>query len=194
MKRFYLILAICLLSIDSQAGWDNNGLQPTIAYAPPTNGHNLPQKTDINNDETENTNDNVVNVKEHEIESVTPPPTTTEEAKENILLSKREQQRLKRLNKIQEMRANETSRFKQKAIANTEAREKRNEEALKRRSEKASPYQKAALENMEKENQLRLQNEQQASPSRFTEKAKRQAEARALQKELREAELHRNRE
>lgn len=110
------------------------------------------------------------------------------------LMSKQDQARMERMQKILTERAEETSRFKQKAIANTQAREKRNEEALKRREEKASRYQKEALEQAEKEKQERLKNEQQPSSSRFTEKAKLKAEERALKKKLREERLHRNQE
>ena len=67
------------------------------------------------------------------------------------LLSEKEKRLAKRRAEIAEERANEKSRFKRKAIENTEKREKKYDEMMKRKQEKASRFQKKAAEEQKKD-------------------------------------------
>ncbi|MBQ8677068.1 MAG: hypothetical protein IJ529_01200 [Alphaproteobacteria bacterium] len=109
------------------------------------------------------------------------------------LMSKKARRRAKYLEQVKAERAQETNRFKLKAIANAEAREKKYEEKLKRMEEKESRFQKAARLEMEEKDQEELEKLQEPSQSRFKELAKQRAQERALKQELKEQRLHRNR-
>lgn len=89
-------------------------------------------------------------------------------------------------------RANETSAFKKKAIANTERREKKHEEILKRKQEKESRFQKAAREKAEKKVQMDKEKKKNEIKSRFQKKAEEKAEMRAKKREEKQKRLKRN--
>ena len=116
-----------------------------------------------------------------------------EEGEEKVLMSNKERRLMERRQEIAEERARETSRFKKKAIANTEAREEKYEEIMKRKQEKASRFQKAAMEEAEREKEEAIKKAQESSESRFTEKAKKRAEERARKREEKQKRLRRNR-
>ncbi len=116
------------------------------------------------------------------------------EEQEEKLLSEKEKKLMLWRAQIAEERANETSRFKKKAIENTIKREKKYEEIMKRKEEKASRFQKAAMEKAEKEKQEEIKKKMQPSKSRFTEMAKKRAEERAKKREEKEKRLKRNQE
>ena len=89
-------------------------------------------------------------------------------------------------------RAMETSRFKKKAIENTERRERKHEEILKRKLERESRFQRAAREREERERKEAIEREKNKEKSRFTKKAEERAEERAERKEEKEMRLKRN--
>ena len=89
-------------------------------------------------------------------------------------------------------RANETSAFKKKAIANTERREKKHEEILKRKQEKESRFQKAAREKAERKTQEAKEKKKNEIKSRFQKKAEEKAEMRAKKREEKQKRLKRN--
>lgn len=108
------------------------------------------------------------------------------------LKSKAEQAYEEQLEKIKEERAKETSRFKKKAIENTQAREKRQQELLQEKKDKASRFTKKAMEKTELKKQKTLQKQQKEPESRFTKKAMKKAEQRAKKLEEKQKKLHRN--
>ena len=89
-------------------------------------------------------------------------------------------------------RANETSAFKKRAIANTERREKKQEDILKRKQEKESRFQRAAREKAERKTQEAKEKKKNEIKSRFQKKAEEKAEMRAKKKEDKEKRLKRN--
>lgn len=117
---------------------------------------------------------------------------TTDENAAPALISAKEKRRNDRLAQIAEERAKETNRFKKKAIQNTEAREKRYEEIMERKQQKASRFQKAAAEKDAVKTEESLKKENEPSRSRFTGKAQKRAEERALKREEKIKRLHRN--
>ena len=91
-------------------------------------------------------------------------------------------------------RAMETSRFKKKAISNTERREKRHEEILREKRENESRFQKKARERKEREIEEAKEREKNEIKTRFQIMAEERAEERAKKREEREKNLKRNRD
>lgn len=126
---------------------------------------------------------------EAEIAQPTPQP---EEETPAALMSRKEKREAARKAEIAEERAQETNRFKKKAIEDTEAREKKYEEIMERKQQKASRFQKEAAEKELQEKEQILEEENAPSRSRFTEKAKQRAEERAKKREEKSKRLRRN--
>ena len=125
---------------------------------------------------------------------LSPFPSIAEETQtdEEILMSKDDIAAKEWHDQVMQERANETRRFKLKAIKNAEKREKKYEEILERKKEKMSRYQLEAQQKNDNEYINNLKKQNQPSESRFTEKAKLRAEKRKMERELQEKRLHRN--
>lgn len=127
------------------------------------------------------------------ITMLSPFPSIAEETQtdEEILMSKDDIAAKEWRDQVMKERANETNRFKLKAIKNAEKREKKYEEILERKKEKMSRYQLEDQQKNDKEYINNIKKQNQTSESRFTEKAKLRAEQRKMERELREKRLHR---